>query len=123
MIVEGMTALSSGTDNIIAALGQSNRILRQVFLLDLASGWQLEEVLPPVQVSFPELTEMVLSAHDETPPVVPDSFLGGSAPRLRLFTLDSISYLGLPNLLLSATQTSSLFSLPLWYSSFRVHFP
>jgi hypothetical protein len=89
-----MVALSSGTGNIIAALGQSSRILRQVFLLDLA-GWQLE------QVSVPELTEMLLSSHDdETPPVIPDSFLGGSAPRLRLFTfkLDSISYLGLPNL-------------------------
>src|SRR6266403_2101256 len=52
LIVEGdMT--SSGTDNVIAALGQSNRVC-QVFL-DYFAGWQLEEVLAAMQVPFPEL--------------------------------------------------------------------
>jgi hypothetical protein len=99
LIVEG-NMTSSGTDNIIAALGQSNRV-RQVDL-DLA-GWQLEEVLAAMQVPFPELTEMRLRLHGETP-VIPDSFLGGSAPRLQHFDLDGIPFPGFPNLLLSATH-------------------
>jgi hypothetical protein len=108
LIVVGITPSSSGTNNIIAALGQSNRIC-QVVLLDLA-GWQLEQVSASMQVSFPELTEMRLSSHAETPSVIPipDSFLGGSAPRLQSFQLIGIPFPGLPKLLLSATHLVSL---------------
>src|SRR6266403_4706297 len=42
LIVRG-NMISSGTDNIIAALGQSNRVCK-VDLWDVA-GWQLEQVL------------------------------------------------------------------------------
>jgi hypothetical protein len=44
-------------------------------------GWQLENVLvAAMQVpSFPELPDLRLSSLD---PVIPDSFLDGSAPRL-----------------------------------------
>jgi hypothetical protein len=103
LIVSGNTT-PSGTDNVIAALGQSNRVC-QVFLA--LAGWQLEEVLAPMQVSFPELTSMRLWSLDETP-AIPGSFLGGSAPRLRIFTLNSIPFPGLPKLLLSATHLVDL---------------
>ena len=99
LIIEGTLALSSSTDNVIAALGQSNRVW-QVSL----DGWKLEEVLLAMQVPFPELTVLLLWSEDETPVVIPDSFLGGSAPRLRTLTLNSISFPGLPKLLLSATH-------------------
>jgi hypothetical protein len=91
---------SSGTDNIIAALGQSNRVC-QVDLLNLA-GWQLEPVLAAMQVPFPELTDLYLNSNGEMMPVIPDSFLDGSAPRLRYFRLDGIPFPGMPKLLLSA---------------------
>jgi hypothetical protein len=97
----------SGTDNVIAALGQSNRV-SEVFLSYLA-GWQLEEVLAVMQVPFPELTDLRLFPDDETLPVIPDSFLGGSAPRLRSFTLDCILFPGLPNLILSTTHLVNLY--------------
>ena len=48
---------------------------------------------------------------DETLPVVPDSFLGRSAPRLRFLVLDGIPFPGLPKLPLSATN---LVNLQLW---------
>jgi hypothetical protein len=96
----------SGTDNIIAALGQSNRV-REVHLWGLA-GWQLEEVLAQMQVPFPELTHLWLDPDDETLPVIPDSFLDGSAPRLRYFSLTGIPFPGLPKLLLSATHLITL---------------
>jgi hypothetical protein len=107
LIVRSVMDLSV-MDNIIAALGQSNRV-RQVELVYLA-GWQLENVLAAMQAPFPELTDLELSSYSETPPVIPDSFLGRSAPSLRYFELCGIPFLGLPKLLLSATQL-----VELWY--------
>jgi hypothetical protein len=52
--------LYEGTDNAIAVLGESNRVC-QATLFGLA-GWQLEEVLVTMQVPFPELTDLGLTA-------------------------------------------------------------
>ena len=97
----------SGTDNIIAALGQRNRV-RQVIL----GGRQLGEVLATMQVPFPELVEMHLWSKyksSSASPVIPDSFLGGSAPRLQKLRLSSLSFPGLPTLLLSAIHLVDLY--------------
>ena len=67
------TDSTSGTDNIIAALGQSNRVCH-VYLHHFA-GWQLERVLAAMQAPSPELTDLWLSSNGETMPVIPDSFL------------------------------------------------
>jgi hypothetical protein len=93
----------SATDNVIAALEQSNRVYK-VILLDLGD-WHLEEVLAAMQVPFPRLTILhLVSFDDETMTVIPDSFLDGSAPRLRSLELVAIPFPGLPKLLLSATH-------------------
>ena len=105
LIIKGSMARSSFTDNIVAAFGPSNRVC-EVDLWGLA-GLKLEKVLAAMQVPFPELTDLRLWSNDqidETPPVIPDSFLGRSAPRLRHFELDGIPFPGLPNLLWSATH-------------------
>ena len=94
------------TDNVIAALEQSNRV-RQVLLVNL-EHWQFAKVLAPMQAPFPELTYLRLWALEETQLAIPDSFLGGSAPRLQIINLDSISFPGLPKLLLSATHLVEL---------------
>jgi hypothetical protein len=107
LIVRG--DMTPGTSNVIAALGQSNRVC-QVDLWSVA-GWQLEQVLAAMQVPFPELADLQFSSNGKTVPVIPDSFLGGSAPRLRYFVLEGIPFPGLPNLLLSATH---LVELRLW---------
>jgi hypothetical protein len=99
------SSLFSCTDNVMAALGHSNRI--REFSLSL-TNWQLEQVSAAMQVSFPELTKLWLSSHGETMPVVPDSFLGGSAARLRSFWLFGIPYPALPNLLFSADHLADL---------------
>jgi len=108
LIIYGNLAPTNTTDNVIAALGQRNRVCQVALGLD---GWQLEEVLAPMHMSFPELTRLGLWSYGEPPTVIPDSFLGGSAPRLRTLTLGSISFPGLPKLLLSATH---LVNLRLW---------
>ena len=105
LIVKG-DMISSGTDDIISAIGQSNRVCL-VKLWGIA-GWQLKQVLAAMQVRFPELTDLRLTSKGETMPVIPDSFLDGSAPRLQIFYLSGIPFPGLPNLLLSATHLVSL---------------
>jgi len=107
LIIAGNMTLSSGTDNVVAALGQSNRVCLVRLCGD--GDRQVEEVLAPMQVSFPELTELYLSSlNSATPPVIPDTFLGGSAPRLRSLALDSIPFPGMPKLLLSVTRLDHL---------------
>ena len=54
------------------------------------------ENLAAMQVPFAELTELKLWSSDVTPPVIPDSFLDGSAPRLQIFDISGIPFPGLP---------------------------
>ena len=105
LIIAGNMTLS-GTDNIVAALGESNRVC-DISLVGLAD-WQLEKVLAMMQVPFPELTELSLRSFEESSCVIPDSFLGGSALRLLHFELDGISFPKLPNLLLSTNHLVDL---------------
>ena len=87
------------TDNIIVALRQSRRVYKVDLFL---TSWKSEEVLAVMQAPFPELTDLKLISKDERSPVIPDSFLGGFAPRLQFLNLSNIIFPG--NLLLSATQ-------------------
>ena len=97
---------TSRTDNVIVALGQSNRVCK-VNLFHLVD-WQLEEVLTAMHVPSPELTDLRLFSLRETMPVIPDSFLDGSASRLRRIELRGIPFPGLPKLHLSATHLVDL---------------
>ena len=102
LVIGGLLS-SSGTDNIIAALGQSNRVCRVT--LWVFANWQLERVLAAMQMPFSELTDLWLELFpNRDVPVIPDLFLGGSAPRLRSFHLNRIPFPGLPKLLSSATH-------------------
>ncbi|KAF8483097.1 hypothetical protein F5888DRAFT_1912654 [Russula emetica] len=98
-------------DNIIVALEHNDRVC-QINLLNITNS-QLEEVLAAMQQPFPALTELRISwaygQKDETRPVVPESFLGGSAPRLQHLELHGVRFPGLPKLVLSATDLVSLY--------------
>ncbi len=112
LLILGEMSFSSGADHIIVVLGQTNRVCR-VELEDLEDQ-QLDKVLAALQLPFPQLTELRLISDGETPAVVPDSFLGGSAPHLRSFELDGIPFPGLTKPLLSATHlvTLLLYNIP-----------
>ena len=107
LIVAG-NVISSDTDNIIAALGQTNRVCKVDLLIP--ADLRLERVLAAMQVPFPELTDLRFWTFTESNlvPVIPDSFLGGSAPRLRSFALHRIPFPGLPKLLSSTTHLVAL---------------
>ena len=97
---------TGSVDNIIAVFEHRDRV-RQVALLAVPSS-DLEIILAAMQQPLPELTNLWILSKDGTVPVVPNSFLGGSAPLLRHFSLDRIPFPGLLNLLLSATHLVSL---------------
>ena len=92
-------------DNVIAVLERNERVDEIILIL---SSTFLEEALPAMLVPFPELTDMRFESKDETMPVLPDSFLGRSAPRLQSLSLNRIPFPGLTNLLLSTIHLVDL---------------
>ncbi len=90
-------------DNILAALEHNDRVC-QISLWPIPSPL-CEKVLAAMQVPFPALTRLRLWSIDEA---IPDSFLGGSVPRLQELFLEHIPSQGLPKLLLSATDLVDL---------------
>ena len=105
---------TSCVDNIIAVLERSDCVCG-IYLVVIPSS-QMERVSTAMRGPFPMLTNLRLHSdgeNDETP-VLPDSFLGGSAPRLQQLWLERISFPGLPKLLLSATRLYdlSLYDIP-----------
>jgi hypothetical protein len=92
-------------DNVVAALERNDR-LYQLRLIDISSS-QFEKVFPSMQQPFPALIHLHVgfgNEIDETTPVVPASFMGGSTPRLQTLNLMHTPFPGLPKLLLSATH-------------------
>lgn len=95
-------------DNVIAVLTRSDRV-RLIDILGI-QRWHLKKLSAAMQKPFPELRSLKLRAMGGgIVRVLPDSFLGESAPRLQNLELDSIPFPGLPRLLLSATQLVDLY--------------
>ena len=94
--------------NVIAALQKRDRI-SQIDLL-CATILELKEFASVMGGSFPVLTRLcvgVFRAQTSSTPgteMLPDSFLGGSAPRLQSFVLKGVVFPALPNLVLSANH-------------------
>ena len=115
LIIRSRGYLIESVDNIVVVLERSNHV-HQIDL-DGISILHSETVLAAMQVPFPELTNLrlipLLNTSDDLR-VLPDSFLGGSAPRLQTLCLLGIPFPGLPKLLLSATHLRRLclFDIP-----------
>jgi hypothetical protein len=106
IIIRAYNIEMRGPDNIIAALEHGHRICRiTVFGV---SNSQMGHVLAAMQQPFPTLTRLELGVEDKTAPIVPASFLGGSAPNLRTLFLDCVPFPRLPKLLLTATHLVDL---------------
>ena len=93
---------TGSVDNIIAGLECSDRVCQIILVSVRSSDWEI--LFAPMQQPFPELTRLIIRSDDHHVPLVPGSFLGGSAPRLEYFSLHGIPISGLPKLLLSATH-------------------
>ena len=125
LVISDLDSRTKGVDNIVALLGHSDRVC-QIEFIDIPNSRHLEKVFAATKRPFPQLTDLMLcssSSPDETPvkrPVLPESFLGGFAPRLRELSLDRIPFPGLPKLLLSATN---LVGLHLFFIPHSGYFP
>ena len=118
---------TGGVDDIVAVLERNDHVC-EIGLTNIPYS-DLEILLATLQQPFPELTRLLLywademeywddemeywddeTEHwdDETEFIVPDSFLGGSAPRLQSIQLGLVPFPGLPKLLLSATHLVDL---------------
>jgi hypothetical protein len=98
-----------GIENTIAALRCHDRVSEITF--DGLGDSAFERFAAVMQEPFPALTYLRLASRNGTAMVLTDSFLGGSAPCLRSFTLVGISFPTFPSFALSASQ---LLSLRLW---------
>jgi hypothetical protein len=83
---------------VIAALEQRD----DVYAIELVlPSHLLERLATTMQETYPSLVFVLLWAGDETAPVLPTEFLGGSAPCLERFWLNGIPFPDVPRLLLS----------------------
>jgi hypothetical protein len=108
LLIKGSIFNASDAINTITMLNCNDRI-HQIELKISAS--QFDYVSAAMQKPFLEVTRLQLAKIYHvynTNLILPDSFLGGSVPRLRELWLKNVSFLGLPNLLLSAAQLVTL---------------
>ena len=104
-------AQAEGMDNIVAALERSDRV--DNIRLSGPDSILFERLSTAMQEPFPKLTSLELCSlqtdrASASTSVLPNSFLGGSTPHLRLLRLSGVPFPGLLNLLLSATRLVQL---------------
>jgi len=118
-LISGVEILPSGLphprsdqrwNNIVAALESEHYDVNRICEINITnmtkSRWR--RFAAAMQKPFPELTHLEVSGYLGLVPVLPDSFLGGSAPRLQYFSLGGIPFPSIPKLLLSANGLVTL---------------
>ena len=89
--------------NVISVLEQHDRVCK--IFIDGVPNSLLEQLATR---SLPALIELELASFREDTPILPDSFLGGSVPRLRSLDLWGIPFPGIGKLLLSTRDLVTL---------------
>ena len=107
LLIQG-TITPSVVDNILAVLNRHDRV-SMIQLNYFRTTPEVEKVWAAMQVPFPELTVLQLWSDNYKTPIVPDSFLGGSSPRLQEIWLKTVPFPGLPKLLSSATHLTEIY--------------
>ena len=96
LIVRSFLSSTVG-DNTVAALEHSDRVCEiYLYFREETERLEWDKVLAAMQVPFPALTNLLFQCEDEEAPVIPDTFLGGSAPLLRSFDSYAIPLPGIP---------------------------
>ncbi|KAH9981606.1 hypothetical protein BJV74DRAFT_854510 [Russula compacta] len=111
----GLISGEMGVDNIIAALEQRDRISEIGFHVP---SFVFARFAAVMQEPLPALTNLELVSNARSAPALPETFLGGSVPRLRSLYLDGIPFPALPRLLLSARDLVNLRLLTVPHSGY-----
>jgi len=99
-----------GVTSVISALRHHNRVCK-IYHYNKEFRDSFLRAFAAIDEPFPELTSLKLVSLGQNVPTLPDSFLGGSAPRLRSLDLCRIPYPSIGRLL---SSTSNLVRLSLW---------
>ena len=110
VVVANYVKSQEDATNVIAALRHHNRVCKIHYYNGKSQNSLLKE-FGAIDEPFPALTSLELFSDAQNVPVLPDSFLGGSAPRLRSLALEGIPYPSIGTLL---SSTSNLVRLSLW---------
>jgi hypothetical protein len=104
-----------GVENIIAAIEHHDRISQ--IHIDEIKGSALDKLADAMREPLPNLTHLYLMSTDEWVKPLPETFLGGSAPPLQVFTLWGIPFPTFPRFILSATHLVylGLYDIPSWF--------
>ena len=97
--------------NVISALRHHNRVCKIYYWKNQEFEDSFLEEFVAIDEPFPVLTSLKLISFAQNVPVLPDSFLGGSAPCLRSLDLRGIPYPSIGKLL---SSTTNLVRLHLW---------
>ena len=100
----------NSVESIIAAVEHGYDRISHISITDI-SGPALETLATAMQQSLPTLQVFDLMSCDKSVPVLPETFLGGSAPILQTFALDGIPFPTFPKFILSSTHIRTLFML------------
>jgi len=100
---------TNGVENIIAALECHDRL--SIIYIDDIRDPEVEKLFTVLHEPLPLLTRFFLESadeYDESVPVLPETFLGGSAPRLQAFVLRGIPFPSFPKFILRFTHIAFL---------------
>jgi hypothetical protein len=92
-------------ENLVTALREPDRI-SEIWLT--ITGSLSDRLAIEMQKAMPWLETLRLMAQDTHEPLLPDKFLGGSAPRLSVISLYGVAFPAFPKLLLSTSNLTSL---------------
>ena len=94
-------------ENVIAAVEHRDRISH--ISISEIYGFALQKLAAAMQQPLPTLEYFLLQSYDESVPVLPEAFLGGSAPLLERFGLFGIPLPTFPKFIVSSTHIRDLF--------------
>ena len=102
IVISGRRGMSKpqDADNLLAALTQHDRVAK-IDLGNIPNSFLIKIRAREMRDPFSALTSLLLSSPNINAPALPDSFLGGSAPRLQTLILSRIPFPALPKLVLS----------------------
>jgi hypothetical protein len=100
-------------ENIIAAVEHGHDRISRISINEI-SGSALKKLAAAMQQPLPTLKYSSLMSYDKSVPVLPKTFLGGSAPLLEYFNLVGIPFPTFPKYILSSTHIRDLriFDIP-----------
>jgi F-box-like len=103
IVISGSRGMSErdNTNNIIAPLTQHHRVVK-IDMVEIPNSFLTRMRVVEMRGPFSALKSLRLISTRIDAPALPDSFLGGSAPRLQKLLLIGVPFPALPNLLLSA---------------------